>query len=236
MNPPLRFPSFFDLRRFARNAGLSAFEASNGLARRDLELPPGPIAVGALHVGPGDHPESIEGDEFVIACEGRVSLRVDGTELSLMPGESAVIRAGSAVRWAAESAATLIFMRYRTPSGQGTGVVPIDHEAELVASGAPLAELLTTPTPACRNFTDYRSADGEFVCGTWDSTPYTRKGMRYRHYELMYLLDGEVSFEDEAGARATFAQGDIFLVRQGAECSWDSQSHVRKVYAIWRPA
>lgn len=235
MSAALRFPSFFDLREFARTAR-SPLAQTDSLVRRHVELPPGPVAVGALHMAAGEHAESVDGDEFVVADQGRVSLHVDGAELSLAPGESAAIRAGSVVRWVAEDAATLIFMRYRTPSGQDPGFVPIDYAAELAPSGAPLAELLTTPTPVCRNFTDYRSADGEFVCGTWDSTPYTRKAMRYRHYELMYLLDGEVSFEDEVGARATFAQGDIFLIRQGAECSWDSQVHVRKVYAIWRPA
>lgn len=235
MNAPLRFPSFFDLREFARSARPSS-SATGGLARCHVELPPGPVAVGALHMPPGDHPGSVDGDEFVVASEGRVSLRVGGAELSLAPGESAVIRAGSDVRWAAEDAATLIFMRYQAQSGQGPGFVPIDFGAELAPSGAPLAELLTTPTPACRNFTDYRSADGEFVCGTWDSTPYARRAMRYRHYELMHLLEGEVGFEDAAGARARFSRGDIFLIRQGAECSWDSKVQVRKVYAIWRPA
>lgn len=235
MNAPLRFPSFLDLREFARASRPAPSEAGD-LARRNVGLPPGPVAVGAVHVAPGEHREQAGADEFVLACEGGVSLRTDGAEVTLEPGESAVIQAGSAVRWVAGEAATLVFMRYQAQPGQAPGLTPIDYAAELAPSGAPLAELLTTPTPACRNFTDYRSADGEFVCGTWDSTPYTRKAMRYRHYELMYLLDGEVAFEDEAGMRASFARGDVFLVRQGAECSWDSRNYVRKVYAIWRPA
>ncbi|HKT75317.1 MAG TPA: hypothetical protein VJQ78_01200 [Sphingobium sp.] len=28
----------------------------------------------------------------------------------------------------------------------------------------------------------------------------------------------------------------MFLVEQGAHCSWDSREHVKKVYAIYRPA
>jgi uncharacterized cupin superfamily protein len=59
--------------------------------------------------------------------------------------------------------------------------------------------------------------------------------MRYRHYELMHLLDGAVTFVDEAGRTATFTAGDIFLVEQGAECSWESKTFVKKVYAIYRP-
>lgn len=178
----------------------------------------------------------MDADEFVIVCDGAVALHGDGATLSLAPGQSAVIRSGSVVRWETDAKASLVFMRYRAAPGDSAGIIPIDYEAELVPSGAPLAELLTTPTPACRNFTDYRSTGGEFVCGTWDSTPYARRAMRYRHYELMYLLEGEVSFEDAVGVQATFVREDIFLVRQDSECSWDSKVHVHKVYAIWRPA
>lgn len=234
MKTPSELPSFIDLRRFAGASRPSAGEVP--LTRRCVSLPPGPVSVGALYIEPGRHTETTDADEFVIVCDGAVALHGDGATLSLAPGQSAVIRSGSAVCWETNAQVSLVFMRYHAAAGDSAGIVPIDYEAKLVPSGAPLAELLTTPTPACRNFTDYRSVDGEFVCGTWDSTPYARRAMHYRHYELMYLLDGEVSFEDALGAQATFVRGDIFLVRQGAECSWDSKVHVHKVYAIWRPA
>ncbi|VWB24450.1 cupin [Burkholderia latens] len=127
-------------------------------------------------------------------------------------------------------------MRYQNGGSADGTIVPIDGAPQLAPSGAPLAELLLTPTPQCRNQTDYRSADGQFTCGTWDSTPYHRTAMLYHHYELMYLLEGSVTFVDEAGRRATFSRGDIFLVEQGAKCSWESLGHVAKVYAIFRPA
>ena len=74
------------------------------------------------------------------------------------------------------------------------------------------------PPPSCRNFTDYRSADGEFVCGTWDSTPYHRRAMFYRHYELMYLLEGSVT-------------GDPAKTLRINEFSIDSESYTG---ASWR--
>lgn len=225
-------PSFVDLRSFV--AGLPPADAV-GPVRRLLSLPQGPASVGALHLGAGRHEEVVDADEFVIVHEGRVVLASDGAEVALGPGDSAVIRSGTRLHWQADAPAALSFMRYRAPA-DAAGIVGIDYQAELSPSGAPLAELLTTPTPSCRNYTDYRSGDGEFMCGTWDSTPYARKPMRYRHHELMHLLEGEVAFVDAAGNAATFRRGDIFLVPQGAECSWDSAVHVRKVYAIWRPA
>jgi uncharacterized cupin superfamily protein len=45
-----------------------------------------------------------------------------------------------------------------------------------------------------------------------------------------------VTFVDETGRAGTFAQGDIFLVEQGATCSWESREQVAKVYVIYRPA
>ncbi|WP_246089343.1 cupin domain-containing protein [Paraburkholderia guartelaensis] len=124
--------------------------------------------------------------------------------------------------------------------GQGTDgtIVPIDSAPQLEPSGAPLAELLLTPTPHCRNQTDHRSLDGKFTCGTWDSTPYHRLAMSYSHYELMHLLEGSVTFVDETGRPATFSRGDIFLVEQGARCSWESREHVAKVlpFIVWHKA
>ncbi|SPK77008.1 conserved protein of unknown function (plasmid) [Cupriavidus taiwanensis] len=52
----------------------------------------------------------------------------------------------------------------------------------------------------------------------------------------MYLLAGSVTFEDETGRRGTFSQGDMFLVKQHAQCSQESREHAAKVYAMFRPA
>lgn len=233
-------PSFIDLRRFADEAqapAASSPEAAFVTNRQLLPLPEGPVSVGAilLPAGSGTVP-ALAADEFVIVHSGQVLLQDATGRKVLDAGRSAVLRSGARFSWSTSQPTRIVFMRYAKSNGLDGGIVPIDEDAPLQPSGAPLAELLTTPTPSCRNFTDYRSGDGEFVCGTWDSTPYTRRAMEYRHYELMHLLEGEVSFVDETGRNGTFGQGDIFLVQQRARCSWDSQVHVKKVYAIWRPA
>ena len=58
--------------------------------------------------------------------------------------------------------------------------------------------------------------------------------MRYVHYELMYLLQGSVTFVDESGSEGTFRQGDVFIVERDSLCSWDSREDVAKVWVIWR--
>ncbi|PXA98302.1 enzyme of the cupin superfamily [Nostoc sp. 3335mG] len=223
--------SFLDLRAFAPDAVVDA-TGDYATARTAVPLADGPCGVDliALDGGAGSI-AGLPGDEFVIVLEG--ALRIGGT--TLIAGRSAVIPTGIAFDWEAAPATRALAMRYVIGTPAADTVVPIDEDAALTPSNPPLAELLVGPTPSCRNHTDYLSSDGVFVCGTWDSTPYHRTPMRYRHHELMHLLDGSVTFVDEAGTSRTFATGDVFLVEHGAQCSWDSRAQVKKVYAIWRP-
>ncbi|WP_088184594.1 cupin domain-containing protein [Sphingobium sp. Z007] len=233
-----RTRSFIDLRAWASGAHPAAPSADPFLtARADLSLAEGPISVGliALPKGAGTV-AALTAEEFIIVESGAVRIEQAGKTVTLTEGDSLLLRDGAAFTWSTDTDSRLLFMR-RTggPAGDGA-IIPVDTNAPLEPSGAPLAELLVGPTPQCRNHGDYKSADGEYMVGTWDSTPYYRRAMVYRHYELMYLLDGSVTFIDEAGTEGTFAKGDIFLVQQGASCSWDSQVDVKKVYCIYRPA
>jgi len=222
--------SFIDLKAWA-------LDAREPAARRMLELPAGPIGVGALRLEPGEGRVAAQPtDEFLHLLTGDLTLEAAGRRLALEAGQSAAIPAGMDFTWRSKASARAVFMRHAA-GGVGGGGAPclIDPSTERQPSGAPLAELLTSPTPQCRNHTQYASADGAFVCGVWDSTPYARKAMTYGHHELMHLLEGAVTFEDELGRAATFAAGDLLLVRRGARCSWVSEVPVTKVFAIYRP-
>lgn len=231
MSVDAKVRSFIDLRAFAADAAVND-TGDYATARTALPLVDGPCGVDlvALDGGSGSV-VGLPGDEFVIVLEG--SLRIGDTTLDA--GRSAVIPTGVAFDWEAAPATRALAMRYAIDIAAADAVVPIDEAAELTPSNPPLAELLVGPTPSCRNHTDYLSSDGVFICGTWDSTPYHRIAMRYRHHELMHLLDGSVTFTDETGTSRTFSTGDVFLLEHAAECAWDSQVHVKKVYAIWRP-
>jgi len=235
-------PSFVDLRRFAKAAELGAQPPTATLAeaflasRRVLDVPDGPVEIGAIDLPSGQGAVGeLPADEFVIVSSGKVTLTQPARTLVLTNGASAVLPRGAGFGWSCETPTTLLYMRYKGATPADATLVPIDEAAPLAPSGTPMAELLIGPTPECRNHTDFRSADGEFVCGTWDSTPYRRRPMLFRHYELMHLLEGAVTLDDELGERRTFSKGDIFLVEQGARCGWESREHVKKVYAIYRP-
>lgn len=228
-------PAFVDLRLFAESTRPAGGHAG-APARRLLPLPPGPASVGALWLPPGTHRDAIDADLFVLALDAPVSLHCPQGATALEPGTAAVVRAGTDLQWHAPAGACVVFMRHDGGGSGDGGVVPIDRDPPLAPSRPPLPELLTTPTPRCRSYSDYRSADATFDCGTWDSTPYSRRATRYRHHELMHLLDGEVSFRSTQGETGTFRGGDTVLLLREAECSWDSPVDVRKIYAIWRPA
>lgn len=233
--------SFIDLRRFVADPTKGIAVSQPGMDpflgnRRLLDLPPGPVTIGAIALQADEGSVAQQAaDEFVIVCNGAITFSQSGQSVVLNEGESIVLPRGADFQWRTEGPASLLFMRCEGEAPDASTLVPIMESPPLEPSGPPLAELLVGPTPQCRNYTDYRSASGEFVCGTWDSTPYHRTAMPYRHYELMYLLEGSVTFVDETGRSGTFRKHDIFLLEQHAKCSWESRENVTKVYAIYRP-
>jgi len=174
-------------------------------------------------------------DEFVIVLAGEIELETAGGITRAGANRSVVLPAGLRFAWRAEAGTVAVIVACPAASGTASEPVAIDEAAPLERSNPPLAELLVGPTPSCRNHTDYRSATGELVCGTWDSTPYHRRPMLFRHIELMHLLEGSVTFRDESGS-ATFSKGAIVLAARGARIAWISEVHVKKVYATHRPA
>jgi uncharacterized cupin superfamily protein len=236
--------TFIDLRKFAQDKSQGiALTASAGedlflSSRRVLDWEPSPVTAGVITLEAGSGSvQALPADEFIIVNEGSLTLTQQDSTLTLGPNQSAVLKQGAAFAWSTQGAVSLIFTRYNKSQAGDGAIVPIKEDPEMgPSSGGPLAELLLTPAPVCRNYTDYRSADGEFTCGTWDSTPYTRRAMFFRHMELMFLLEGSVTFVDEEGRSGTFSKGDIFLIEQKASCSWESREQVAKVYVIYRPA
>lgn len=229
-------PTFVDLRALAAESSApSPLPAGDPFvaSRRRINTPAVGVTIDALHLdgGSGDV-AALADDEFVLVLAG--ALTIDDTRVGI--DGSIVVPRGRRFGWTAEPRTVALVMGCGLGPAGDEKLVPIDTSAALQPSSPPLADLLVGPTPICRNFTDFKSASGEYMIGTWDSTPYERVGMTYRHCELMLLLEGAVTFVDGAGRSGTFSKGDIFLVEQGAHCSWLSESHVKKVYVIYRPA
>lgn len=236
-----RWPGFVDVGRFARDPVQSpgARGGSEFLERRRwVDLPPGPISVAAVTVGAGGEQQVVlPGEEFMLVRSGTLVLRQAGAEIALAAGEQALLLRGLPLSWSSAEGAQLVVLRCTAGAAPAIAQpVKIDTGATLAPSNPPLAELLVGPTPQCRSHASYRSAPGEFVCGTWDSTPYHRLPMTFQHFELMHLLQGSVTFVDSDGTAGTFVTGDAVLFVRGGTVSWESREHVKKAYAWFKPA
>jgi uncharacterized cupin superfamily protein len=229
--------SFIDLKSWALRAVADPIAGDPFIAgRRPLYLGDGPVTAGALQLRAGEGQVAGQPvDEFLHVVAGGLALEVGELRFELDAGQSIAIPPGTPFGWRCGQPTVLIYMRHAASEGPAPGPRLMDPTTDRQPSNPPLADLLTTPTPQCRNHTQYASADGAFVCGVWDSTPYARNAMTYGHHELMHLLEGAVTFVDDTGEIATFTEGDVLLVRRGARCSWLSDCHVTKVFAIYRP-
>ena len=187
------------------------------------DLPPGPISVAAVTVGAGGEQQVVlPGEEFMLVRSGTLVLRQAGAEIALAAGEQALLLRGLPLSWSSAEGAQLVVLRCTAGAAPAIAQpVKIDTGATLAPSNPPLAELLVGPTPQCRSHASYRSAPGEFVCGTWDSTPYHRLPMTFQHFELMHLLQGSVTFVDSDGTAGTFVTGDAVLFVRGGTVSVD---------------
>lgn len=179
--------------------------------------------------------EALATDEFVFVLEGHLEVESDAGTLTLEPATGGVLPVGTSFSWrASEDLLAIVYAAPTEAPGSATSPLLIDQDAPLAPSNPPLAENLIGPTPTCRAHSDYLSANGEFACGTWDSTPYHRRQIPYRQVELMFLLEGTVTFTDQ-NHRVSFAAGDVCLFMRGDGCAWLSEEHVKKIYATQRP-
>jgi uncharacterized cupin superfamily protein len=230
--PKMRVRGVVDLRAYAADAAPTRDWL---IGRRTPAFVDDRAIVLALAPAGEGRVEALPGDEFLILLSGALTVESARGITVIDTGRSAVLPAGLSFRWRAAAGTIVIIVACPAVAGAAEDIVPIDEAAALQPSNPPIADLLIGPTPSCRNHSDYRSRNGEFVCGVWDSTRYHRRAMLYRHIELMHLLEGSVTFEDATGS-VTFVKGDVFLVVRGAECAWISHVPVKKVYAIHRPA
>jgi uncharacterized cupin superfamily protein len=179
--------------------------------------------------------EALPTDECVLVLAGRLEIESDAGALVIEAENAAALPVGTSFRWRASDDLLAIVYAASTDA-PGTPAVPvlIDKNAPLSPSNPPPPENLLSPTPTCRGNSDYVSANKEFACGTWDSTPYRRRQIPYRQVELMLLMEGKATFSDDRGS-VTFKKGDVFMFVRGEGCEWLSEEYVKKIFVIQRP-
>ncbi|MEP6869384.1 MAG: cupin domain-containing protein [Novosphingobium sp.] len=179
--------------------------------------------------------DALPTDEFVMVLTGRLQIDSAAGTLVLGADDCGVIPLGTSFRWrASEDMLALVYAAPTSGPGSASAPLMIDKNAPLGPSSPPANENLLGEVPTCQGFSDYVSANREFACGTWDSTPYHRRQIPYRQVELMSLLAGKVTFTDQHGS-VTFVTGDVCMFVRGDGCAWLSEEYVKKVFATQRP-
>lgn len=77
----------------------------------------------------------------------------------------------------------------------------------------------------------FSRAQPKIRAGIWRCTPYTEWYESYPCDEFMYLLEGEVTLENDSFSE-TYRKGDAFLVPKGFRGYWKQSASMLKYYVI----
>ncbi|WP_134498994.1 cupin domain-containing protein [Microvirga pakistanensis] len=190
---------------------------------------------GVSRSGPCNEDVRLAYTEFTVINDGEVSLlQSDGTSVTLVAGDCAVLPAGLSVRWTQSGAVSRTFMIFPgLRNGSSSAIVKIDPGSDLHASKGPARELLlTSPPPVAHSRVWFEDASGDLQIGVWECTPYSRKALKPTYCELMHILTGAVTFTHPSGRSWTIGAGETVIVPAGATNEWSSHETIRKVFCI----
>lgn len=177
--------------------------------------------------------EDFPHSETLVVHAGHVVLSSAEQTLELGVGASAVIGRGTRLSVQASDNSEWAFCALDLPDAPARpGLTFLDPHTLLNPSAAPEPAILIGPTPQCRALNLFDDAATELRIGLWDSTPYARHGRPHKLHELMHLLEGSVTLQDDKGIDVTVNTGDTVFVAKNAPCAWTSTVYVRKVYAV----
>ena len=178
-------------------------------------------------------------NEFMTVLEGEVVIVEKDRTTSITAGESFIIPKGLHCRWTQPGHVRKFFVIFEDASGlvnEGPlHTIKIDPAVALAPSTPPARDMLLSEVPTQHAHQYFSDATGQLNIGVWDTTGYHRKLIDFPRHELMHLLEGAVSFEDDQGRTQHFKAGDTFFVPLGTPNSWKSEGYLRKIYVIFQP-
>jgi uncharacterized cupin superfamily protein len=177
--------------------------------------------------------------DFMLLLEGELGFVTDSETVMAKAGEALFVPKGLRCRYVQPTYVRKIVVAYDNPAEQasssGLRVIKIDPDAKLAPSAPPSAEMLLSPVPVQHTKDYFEDATGQLSIGVWDTTGYRRKLIDFPRHEVMHLLEGSVTFTDDAGRSQTFQAGDTFFVPQGTPNAWTSEGYLRKIFVIFQP-
>lgn len=181
-------------------------------------------------------------EEFMAVLEGSVTIVLeDGSEETIRAGECFVLPKGLVCQWKQTEYVRKYFVIF---SGE-TGAAPSDPSSLRVirlqpdVTATPIViedtSQIIGPVPKQGEHDYYADPTGQFLVGMWDSEGFERPVTPFNRYELMCILEGEMTLSDGAGNDQVFKAGEAAFVPMGAPYKWVSNEYVRKFYAIFLP-
>ena len=79
----------------------------------------------------------------------------------------------------------------------------------------------------------YEVADGRFMIGTWECTPYAEHLSYPETSEFCLVLSGRVALTDGSGRTEEFGPGDSYILPRGFEGRFEVLETLRKVYVLF---
>src|SRR5450830_327710 len=166
--------------------------------------------------------EDFPHSETLVVHAGQVVLSSAEHTLELDVGASAVIGRGTRLTVQASAGSIWAFCAVdQADAPVCPGLTLLDRYTLLNPSAAPEPQILIGPTPQCRALNLFDDALTEL-----------RIGRPHKLHELMHLLEGSVTLQNNEGGEVTVNTGDTVFVAKGAPCAWTSRVYVRKVYAV----
>jgi uncharacterized cupin superfamily protein len=178
-------------------------------------------------------------NEFMLLLEGEVLIEVAGRRTRVGPGQSFYLPKGLRGRWIQPGRVRKIFVTFDDAGGVAVPdplkMFLVDPKVSLAPSAPPSADVLLSPVPTQHTCDVFEDASGQLSIGVWDTTGYRRKLIDFPRHELMHLIEGSVTFTDDAGRTQTFRAGDTFFVPLGTPNAWASEGYLRKIFVIFQP-
>ncbi|CAG8863430.1 hypothetical protein PS627_00368 [Pseudomonas fluorescens] len=171
--------------------------------------------------------------ELGVIEAGELRLQGEGFDLQLVAGDCFVVPRGVRVHWQQRGQLRRVFMAFPALSA-GTQMpdapLRIELSQPLAQSDPPAASVLLTATPKAWSETLF--SVGNLRIGLWQCEAYARKQVEPSYSELMYILEGAVSFQTPHGEGHHVRAGETVIVPKGATNAWSSEEIVRKVFCI----
>lgn len=204
----------------------------------DLGLSVGVWTTTSMQEAFGPYP----GDEFMWVLEGQVSM-VDADEKAILvkPGETFCIRNAIPISWKQAGFLRKFYMTYDNPRAEKPEIASADDGVRVlneVALEAGLTKLESTDpfviesgTPLQRDNVLFTNDAGNMFVGMWDSTAFESEMKAFPCYEMVQLLEGEITITEANGQVHLFKAGDMFFIPKGTVCKWQTTGYVKKFYS-----